>query len=74
MSSPFFFQDRVVFGLWAGCYHVALGWNGQPRRWLDEADGHGAQGSEIGTTARTGRRHSIIGSNRQVRDDDNGVT
>lgn len=56
----------MVFGHRAGRYHVALGWNGQPRRWLDEADGHGAQGPEIGATARAGRGNSAIGSNRQV--------
>lgn len=56
----------MVFGHRAGCYHVALGWNGQPRRWLDEADGHGAQGPEIGATARTGCGHGVIGSHRQV--------
>lgn len=58
----------MVFVHRAGCDHVALGWNGQPRWWLDEADGHGAQGSEIGTTARTGRGYGVIGSHRQVRD------
>jgi len=58
----------MVFGFRAGCDNVALGWNGQPRRWLDEADGNGAQGPAIGATARTGRRHSIAGSHRQVCD------
>lgn len=60
----------MVFGFRAGCDNVALGRHGQPRRWLDEADGNGAQGPEIGATARTGRRYSITGSHRQVRDDD----
>lgn len=50
----------------AGCDHVALGWHGQPRWWLDEVDGHGAQGPEIGAKARTGRGHGAIGSYRQV--------
>jgi len=54
----------MVFGFRAGCDHVALGWHGQPRRWLDETDGHGTQRPEISATACTGRRYSIIGSHR----------
>lgn len=58
----------MVFVHRAGCDHVALGWHGQPWRWLDEIDGHGAQGPEVSTTARTGRGYGVIGSHRQVRD------
>lgn len=56
----------MVFGHRAGRDHVALGRNGQPRRWLDEADGHGAQGQEIGAAARAGRGNGVVGSHRQV--------
>lgn len=58
----------MIFGHRAGCDHVALGWHGQPWWRLDEADGYGAQGPKIGTTARTGRSHSVISSYRQVCD------
>lgn len=57
----------MVFGYRAGCDNVALGRHGQPRGWLDEVDGHGAQGPEIGATARAGRRHGFVGTHRQVR-------
>lgn len=57
----------MVFGFRAGCDHVALGWHGQPRRWLDEADGNGAQRPEIGAAARTRRGHGTVGAHRQVR-------
>lgn len=57
----------VFVGHRAGRDHVALGWHGQPWWWLDETDGHGAQGPEIGTAARTGCRYCVIGSHRQVR-------
>lgn len=62
-----FLQVRMLFGHRAGCDHVALGWNGQPWRRLDEANGHGAQGPEIGAAARAGRGHGSVGSDRQVR-------
>lgn len=57
----------MVFGYRAGCDHVALGWYGQPWWRMDETDGHGPQRSEIGAKARTGRGHSVVGSDRQVR-------
>jgi len=59
--------QTLAAGHRAGCDHVALGRHGQPRRWLDEADGYGAPGPEIGAAARAGRGHGAVGSHRQVR-------
>lgn len=56
----------MIFGHRAGCDHVALGWNGQPWRRMDETDGHGTQRSEISAATRAGRGYGVVGSHRQV--------
>jgi len=59
--------QTLAAGHRAGFDHVALGRHGQPRRRLDEADGYGAPGQEVGAAARAGRGHGAVGSHRQVR-------